>query len=106
MTPVRVLLADDQPLIRAGIRTVVDCAEDLTVVGEAADGAAAVELVGAQRPDVVLMDIRMPGTDGLAALRRITADPASAGVRVIMLTTFALGRVSHMGVRTAGRMSR
>jgi DNA-binding NarL/FixJ family response regulator len=85
---IRVLLADDQPLVRAGFAVFVDAADDMTVVGEAADGRRAVELARTQRADVVVMDIRMPGLDGLAATRLITADPDLAGVRVLVLTTF------------------
>jgi DNA-binding NarL/FixJ family response regulator len=84
----RVVLVDDQALIRAGLRALLEAEDDLEVVGEAADGAAAVEVVTKTRPDVVLMDIRMPGVDGLEATRRIAADPALADVRVLMLTTF------------------
>ncbi|MHC5700666.1 response regulator transcription factor [Streptomyces sp. PKU-MA01144] len=85
---IRVLLADDQALLRSAFRVLVDSEPDMEVVGEAADGAEAVELARSARPDVVLMDIRMPGTDGLAATRMISADPALAEVRVVMLTTF------------------
>jgi DNA-binding NarL/FixJ family response regulator len=85
---VRVLLADDQKLIRAGFRVLVDSAPDLTVVGEAGTGAEAVALARDTRADVVLMDIRMPELDGLAATRAITADEALAGVKVLILTTF------------------
>ncbi len=87
---IRVLLADDQALVRAGFAALLDAQDDLQVVGEAADGAAAIELVRKHRPDVVLMDIRMPHTDGLAATRAIAADPALAHVRVVILTTFEL----------------
>ncbi len=85
---IRVLLADDQALIRAGFRLLIDAASDLEVVGEATDGAQAVELARSQRADVVLMDIRMPGVDGLEATRRIAADDDLAGVKVVILTTF------------------
>ncbi|WP_410811307.1 response regulator [Micromonospora sp. 067-2] len=85
---IRVLLADDQKLIRAGFRALVDSAPDLSVVGEAATGREAVDLVRRTRADVVLMDIRMPELDGLAATEEITADPELAGVRVLILTTF------------------
>lgn len=88
MSVIRVLLADDQALLRSAFRVLVDSEPDMRVVGEAADGAQALELARATVPDVVLMDIRMPGTDGLAATRLISADPALAGVRVVMLTTF------------------
>jgi DNA-binding NarL/FixJ family response regulator len=85
---IRVALADDQTLVRSGFRVLLERAGDIEVVGEAADGAEALALVRAERPDVVLMDIRMPAVDGLEATRRIAADPALAGVRVVMLTTF------------------
>ncbi|GHF91265.1 response regulator [Streptomyces griseosporeus] len=85
---IRVLLADDQALLRSAFRVLVDSEPDMEVVGEASDGAEAVRLAKEQRADVVLMDIRMPGTDGLAATRMISADPSLAGVRVVILTTF------------------
>jgi DNA-binding NarL/FixJ family response regulator len=85
---IRVLLADDQALLRSAFRVLVDSEPDMEVVGEASDGAEAVRLAKEQRADVVLMDIRMPGTDGLAATRMISADPSLAQVRVVILTTF------------------
>src|SRR5215813_12722703 len=85
-----VLLADDQALVRAGFRALLEAQPDLEVVGEAADGESAVRLAVERQPDVVLMDIRMPGVDGLEATRRIVADPRLSGVRVIVLTTFDL----------------
>ncbi|MFE0703603.1 response regulator [Streptomyces sp. NPDC058872] len=85
---IRVLLADDQALLRSAFKVLVDSEPDMEVVGEAPDGARAVELARSARPDVVLMDIRMPGTDGLAATRMISADPELAEVRIVMLTTF------------------
>lgn len=85
---ISVLVADDQSLIRAGFAALVSSAPDMTVVAEAADGAQAYAAAVEHRPDVVLMDIRMPGTDGLTASQQITADPALAGVRVLVLTTF------------------
>ncbi|MFF9620718.1 response regulator [Streptomyces griseosporeus] len=85
---IRVLLADDQALLRSAFRVLVDSEPDMEVVGEASDGAEAVRLAKEERADVVLMDIRMPGTDGLAATRMISADPSLAGVRVVILTTF------------------
>ncbi|ARP69859.1 DNA-binding response regulator [Streptomyces pluripotens] len=85
---IRVLLADDQALLRSAFRVLVDSEPDMEVVGEAPDGAEAVRLAGERAADVVLMDIRMPGTDGLAATRLIGADPSLAHVRVVILTTF------------------
>jgi DNA-binding NarL/FixJ family response regulator len=96
---VRVLVADDQTLVRAGLRTLLESDDDLQVVGEAADGAEAVALARATRPDVVLMDIRMPGQDGLAATRQIVADPHLAGVRVVVLTTFDLDEYVYEALR-------
>jgi DNA-binding NarL/FixJ family response regulator len=87
---IRVLLADDQALIRAGFRVLIDSADDLEVVGEAADGDEAVALARSTRADVVLMDIRMPGTDGLTATRAIASDEDLAGVKVLVLTTFEI----------------
>jgi DNA-binding NarL/FixJ family response regulator len=85
---IRVVLADDQALLRSAFRVLVDSEPDMCVVGEAVDGAEAVAVARATGPDVVLMDIRMPGTDGIAATRALCADPATARVRVVVLTTF------------------
>jgi DNA-binding NarL/FixJ family response regulator len=87
---IRVLLVDDQTLVRAGFRALLEAEEDLEVVGEAVDGAEAIELAARTMPDVVLMDIRMPRVNGLEATARITADPRLAGTRVLVLTTFEL----------------
>lgn len=96
---IRVVLADDQALLRAGIRALLDAEDDIDVVGEAADGAEAVAVVRATEPDVVLMDIRMPGTDGLDATRQIAADERLSGTRVVMLTTFDLDEYVFEAVR-------
>jgi DNA-binding NarL/FixJ family response regulator len=87
---IRVLLVDDQALMRAGFRALLDAEDDLEVVGEAADGTLAVQLSRRLRPDVVLMDVQMPGLDGIEATRRIAADPELAAVRVLILTNHGL----------------
>jgi DNA-binding NarL/FixJ family response regulator len=87
---IRLVLADDQALVRAGFRVLLDTQADIEVVGEAVDGQEAVDLARALVPDLVLMDIRMPGVDGLEATRAIAADPRLAGVHVVILTTFDL----------------
>lgn len=85
---IRVVLADDQTLVRAGFRAILDAEDDIEVVGEAADGAAAIAVAGREHPDVVLMDIRMPGLDGIEATRGIAADNRLRDVRIVILTTF------------------
>ena len=87
---IRTAIADDQPLVRAGLRALFEHAPDITVVAEASEGRAAVEMVRETRPDVVLMDIRMPVLDGIEATRLISADPELVGVAVLILTTFDL----------------
>jgi DNA-binding NarL/FixJ family response regulator len=96
---IRVLLADDQPLLRGGFRVLIDSAPDLEVVGEAGTGRQAVELARQTRADVVLMDIRMPDIDGLAATRLITEDEDLAGVRVLILTTFEIDEYVFRALR-------
>jgi DNA-binding NarL/FixJ family response regulator len=83
-----VVLADDQSLVRMGLRVLIEREADLALVGEAADGRTALEVIRRSRPDVVLIDIRMPGLDGLQTLRAIVADPTLTGTRVVMVTTF------------------
>ena len=97
---IRVLLADDQALVRAGFRALLDAQPDIEVVAEAGDGAQAVLLAVELKPDVVLMDIRMPGTDGLAATRQIAADPRLADMHVVILTTFELDEYVFEALRT------
>ncbi len=90
MSAIRVVVVDDQALVRMGLRTLLGSEDDLDLVGEAADGRAGLDVIRRTRPDVVLLDIRMPVLDGLSVLREIADDPALAGVRVVMLTTFEL----------------
>ena len=97
---IRVVVADDQALVRVGLRTLIETEDDLTLVGEAADGREALAVIRRTVPDVVLMDIRMPELDGLAALREVTADPALAAVRVVMLTTFELDEYVFAALRS------
>jgi len=100
--PIRVVVVDDQQMVRAGFRMVIDSQPDLTVVGEAGNGAAAVQLLARTAADVVLMDIRMPGTDGLEATRQVTALPEAP--RVVVLTTFDLDEyvVAAIGAGASG----
>ncbi len=94
---IRVLLADDQALVRSGFRLVLETRSDLEVVGEADDGAQAVELAGTTRPDVILMDVRMPNLDGIEATRRIVGD--GNGARILVLTTFDLDEYVYEAIR-------
>ena len=96
---VRVAVADDQPLVLEGFATVVGRAPDLELVGQASDGEQAVTLARERRPDVFLMDVRMPALDGIEATRRITTDPVTAGVRVLILTTFDLDEYVFSALR-------
>jgi DNA-binding NarL/FixJ family response regulator len=97
---IRVLIADDQELVRAGFRALLDAQADLEVTGEAHDGRQAVQLARELQPDVVLMDIRMPVLDGLAATREIASDEGLAGVRIVILTTFELDEYVFEAVRS------
>jgi len=97
---ISVLLADDQALVRAGFRALLNAEPDIQVVAEAADGLEAVKQAQQTHPDVVLMDIRMPGVDGLEATKRIAADPALAETRVVILTTFELDEYVFEALRT------
>ena len=97
---IRVLLADDQALVRAGFRALLDAQEDIQVAGEASDGEQAVRLARELAPDVVLMDIRMPGTDGLAATRQLAADAQLSRTRVVILSTFELDEYVFEAVRS------
>jgi DNA-binding NarL/FixJ family response regulator len=96
---IRVAIADDQPLVVTGFAAMVRQTPDLVVVGEASDGAAAVETARRERPDVFLMDVRMPVLDGIEATARITSDPLTAGVRVVILTTFDVDEYVYAGLR-------
>ncbi|MEU6262665.1 response regulator transcription factor [Saccharopolyspora shandongensis] len=96
---ITVLIVDDQDLVRIGLRTLLDNEDDLTCVGEAADGLAAVAAAREHRPDVVLMDVRMAGVDGLEATRRITADPELPDTKVIVLTTFEVDEYVFAALR-------
>ena len=97
-----VLIADDQALVRAGFRMILEIEPDMTVLGEAVDGDDAVQLTASLRPDVVLMDVRMPGTDGIAATRRLMAH-SSGHPRVVMLTTFDMDEFVYEALSRPGR---
>src|SRR5919202_1855141 len=96
---IRILIADDQALVRAGFKMILDAEEDLDVIGEATDGAQAVDLARRMKPDVVLMDIRMPELDGIEATRRVLAQAGDHAVRVLMLTTFDLNEYVYEALR-------
>jgi len=96
---IRVAIADDQALVRDGFRVQIGLAADMEWVGEAVDGVAAVALARSARPDVLLMDVRMPGRDGIAATRQIVADPGCTGVRILVLTTFDLDEYVYGALR-------
>ncbi|WP_214409181.1 response regulator [Sphaerisporangium fuscum] len=96
---IRILLVDDQPLIRAGFRALLEAENDFEVVGEAADGAQGLALARAHRPDVALIDVQMPGMDGIEATRRIAADPTLSGVHVIILTNYGLDEYVYEALR-------
>ena len=98
--PIRVMLADDQALVRAGFRSLLDAQDDIEVVGEASSGDEAVGLASELSPDVVLMDVRMPGMDGLAATRAIADDERLADVRIVVLTTFGLDEYVFEAIRS------
>lgn len=95
---IRVVVVDDDPLVRTGLGIILNAAPDITVVAEVADGAAAIEVVRRERPDVVLLDIRMPGTDGLTTARNLLADPAPW--KIVMLTTFDLDEYVYAALQT------
>jgi DNA-binding NarL/FixJ family response regulator len=97
---IRVLLADDQALVRAGFRSLLDAVDDIEVVGEASDGDEAVRLATELKPDVALMDIRMPGLDGLAATRAIVEDESLGDVKIVILTTFGLDEYVFEAIRS------
>ena len=96
---IRILICDDQALVRAGFKLILDAEEDLEVVGEAGDGAEAVELADAATPDVILMDVRMPNMDGIDATRRISASSGEDGPKVLILTTFDLDEYVYEALR-------
>jgi DNA-binding NarL/FixJ family response regulator len=97
---IRVVIVDDQALVRAGLRALLDAEDGVEVVGEAGDGAEAVRIAGELKPDVMLMDVRMPGVDGLAATKAITSNPALDDVRIVILTTFDLDEYVFEAMRS------
>ena len=97
---IRIVLADDQALVRSGFAALLDAEDDITVVGEAADGVEAIRLAVREKPDVLLMDIRMPRLDGIEATRKIAADPALRAVHVIILTTFEMDEYIFAAIRS------
>ena len=103
---IRVLLADDQALVRAGFRALLDAQDGIEVVGEAEDGRQAIELARAHTPDVILMDIRMPVLDGLAATREIALDSQLDSVRIVILTTFELDEYVFEAIRAGAAGAR
>jgi DNA-binding NarL/FixJ family response regulator len=96
---IRILICDDQALVRAGFKLILDAEDDLEVVGEAGDGAEAVEMLGAARPHVILMDVRMPNMNGIEATQRITAGSDDSGPKVLILTTFDLDEYVYEALR-------
>lgn len=100
---IRVLVADDEAIVRSGLRLILEGHEGIAVVAEATDGASAVDLARRHRPDVVLMDIRMPRVDGLEATRRLASDPATAQLRVLVLTTFDVDEYVFEALRAGAR---
>ncbi|MGH8905155.1 MAG: response regulator [Egibacteraceae bacterium] len=99
---IRVLLVDDQALVRTGFRMILDRASDIDVVGEAGNGAEAIEFARDTQPDVILMDVRMPGVDGVEATRRIRAEAGEDTPRILFLTTFDLDEYVYAGLRAGG----
>lgn len=96
---IRVLLVDDQPLIRSGLRALLELEDDITVVGEAADGAAGLALISERRPDIALVDVQMPGMDGLELARRVAADPSLGSVHLVMLTNYGVDEYVYEALR-------
>jgi DNA-binding NarL/FixJ family response regulator len=101
--PIRVVVADDQPLVRSGLCTILDAQPDIDVIGEAGDGHEAVALARLERPDVVLMDVRMPGLDGIAATRQLAGPDVTEPMAVLVLTTFDLDEHVYDALRAGAR---